>query len=213
MIRRNTWITLCVFAVLLVFAVWWTRFRPATGETTEATPTPEPLWEIQASQIVGLRIEDLSGGTAVEIHRTEDGEWQVLEPADRTVAADRVDQATSWLEVPRPRSAIVGQDNLADFGLAEPQSRVTVTLDDGSTRILEIGSETPMGTTTYARLPDSGDILVLSKYGLDEVLGLLDELLATQTPTVATTATEAAPTPTPGLSATPVPPATGTASP
>ena len=213
MIRRNTWVTVGVFAVLLVFAVWWTQFRPETGATAETTPTPEPLWEVQASQIVGLRIEDLSGGTAVEIRRTESGEWQVLEPADRRVAADRVGQAVSWLEVPRPRSTVAGQGNLADFGLAEPQTRVTMTLDDGSILTLEIGAETPTGTTTYARAPDSGDILVMSKYGLDEVLGLLDELLATPTPMVTTTATEAPPTPAPVPSATSAPPVTGTASP
>lgn len=212
MIRRNTWITVGAFAVVLVFAVWWTRFRPQTTETGEATPTPEPIWELRASQIVGLRIEDLGAGTAVEIRRGAGDEWQMLEPADRSVAADRVGQAISWLEVPRPRSTIPAPQDLADFGLAEPQRRLTVTLDDGSTRVLEVGNETPTGTMTYARVPDSSEVLAVSKYGLDEVLGLLDELLATLTPTVTPTGAEAA-TPAPVASASPSPTVGGTASP
>jgi hypothetical protein len=121
-----------------------------------------------------------------------------------------------WLEAPRPRTTIPDPGDLLDFGLAEPTHRVTIRLADGSTRALEVGAETPIGTTQYLRLPDQATVLVVSKYGLEGVLGLLEDALATPTPTVTETPEASTPeppatetvvpvTPEPGDTATPEP--------
>jgi hypothetical protein len=190
MIRRSTWVTIVVFLAVLAFGIWWTRFRPEAPATPEANPTLEPIWEVVGSQIVGLKIEDLEAGSTVELVRQANGTWDVVQPEGRMVSSDRVEQAVAWLESPRPRSIVEGQQDLTAFGLTEPSRRVTVTLQDSSTLTLEVGGATPTGTTTYARFAGTDGVLVLSTYGLDEVLGLLEEVLATPTPS----ATAAEPT-------------------
>jgi hypothetical protein len=203
MIRRNTWITLAVFLVLLAFAYWWTRLRPEGTATAEATPTQAPLWGVSADEINGIMVEYLTTGDVVELERQDDGSWVLIQPEEGSLTQDRAQQAADWLAAPRPRTTIPDPGDLLDFGLAEPTHRVTIRLADGSTRALEVGAETPIGTTQYLRLPDQSAVLVVSKYGLDGVLGLLDDVLATPTPTVTETP-EASP-PEPSRTATDAP--------
>jgi hypothetical protein len=152
-------------------------------------------------------VEYLATGDVVELEREDDGSWALLQPEEGNLSQDRAQQVVDWLEAPRPRTTIPDPGDLLDFGLAEPTHRVTIRLADGSTRTLEVGAETPIGTTQYLRLPDQATVLVVSKYGLDDVLGLLDDVLATPTPSV--TETPEASTPEAGATGTDVPVAPG----
>ncbi len=214
MIRRNTWITLGVFVVLLGFAVWWTRFRPEGAASAEATPTQAPLWEVGADQILGIVVEDLTTGETVDLELQDDGTWVVNQPEEGSITSDRAQQAVDWLAAPRPRTTIPNPGDLLAFGLTEPVNRVTVRLRDGSSRVLEVGAETPTGTTRYVQLPGRPDVLVVSVYGLDDVLGLLTDVPPTPTATATASATaegpevgptSGIPTPTSGAPATAMP--------
>lgn len=203
MIRRNTWITLAVFIVLLGAAIWWTRSGREGAGSTEPTPTQTALWEVEADQIVQIRVDYLSTGDTVDLERQDDGTWAVLQPAEGSVTEARVQQALDWLAAPRPRTTVPDPADLLDFGLTEPVSRVTVGLAGGDERVFEVGAEAPTGTTQYVRLPGEASVLVVSKYSLDGVLGLLEDVLPT--PTATQTATE---TGAPAPDATSVPPGT-----
>ncbi|MEW6569181.1 MAG: DUF4340 domain-containing protein [Chloroflexota bacterium] len=185
MIRRGTWITLSVFLGLLTFALWWARARPAPSGSAEATPTAEPLWQLDGNEVAGLRVEDLAGGRQVELRRSEGDSWELIRPTGGAVDDAVVEMAVMWLESPPPRGELSPVEDLAVYGLQEPLARVTVSLQDGSTRVLEVGDETPSGTTTYVRLPGSGRVVVVSKYGLSQVLSLVDDAYTpTETPMV-----------------------------
>jgi hypothetical protein len=203
MIRRNTWITLAVFIVLLGAAIWWTRSGQGQASSTEPTPTQAALWEVEADQIVEIRVDYLSTGDTVDLERQDDGAWVVLQPAEGSVTEARVQQALDWLAAPRPRTTIPDPADLLDFGLTEPVSRVTIRLAGGDERVFEVGAEAPTGTTQYVRLPGEAGVLAVSKYSLDGVLGLLEDVLPT--PTATQTATE---TGAPAPDATSVPPGT-----
>lgn len=187
MIRRGTWITLGVFAVVLLGAV--VISRSGTQETAaDSTPTPEPLWILDSSEIVGVKVEDLAGGRSVEVRRDEEDLWQIVAPETRPADAARVEQAVTWLASPSPRTILLGQDDLSAFGLAEPLRRVTITTEKGETFQLDVGRDAPTGGTTYATSPGNEGVLLFRKFGLDDVLTLLDDLLAT--PTLEGTPTE-----------------------
>ncbi len=184
MIRRGTWITLAVFGAVLAFALWWTKARPSASEQAEATPTPEPLWQLAASEVAALQIDDLALGRAVEVNRREEGGWEVVSPLGASLDDAAVEMAVTWLESPRPRAVLSPEGALTDYGLDQPQARITVRLRDGSSRVLEVGGETPSGTTTYVRLPGTAAVYVVSKYGLSQVLSLVESAFApTETPT------------------------------
>lgn len=195
MIRRGTWITLGVFVAVLLFALWLVKGRPAGSSVAEATPTPEPLWQVEGTEVASLRVEDLSAGRALEVRRREEGGWEVLRPAGGALGDDAIEMAVTWLESPRPRAVLSPGDDLAVYGLDQPHARITLILRGGPSRVLEVGSDTPSGTTTYVRLPGTGSVYVVSKYGLGQVLGLVEDAYTpTPTPT-AEAPLEATPTP------------------
>ncbi len=203
MIRRGTWIVLAVFVGLLGLYLWWSQ-QPAGPSEGEATPTPGPLWSVTAEQIQKIEVEDLDAGLRVVAQRQADVGWAVIEPEGAVQDAGRVERAATWLLAPVPRAEIGAQEDLEPFGLADPSYRVTVTLSGGTELVLEIGRETPIGDSRYVNFAGREGVLVFTQAGLDEVLGLLNDLIAPPTAPVPPTATR---TPVPGEE-TPTPAAT-----
>jgi hypothetical protein len=120
-----------------------------------------------------------------------------------------VERAAAWLELPVPRSQVAPAEDLLAFGLDSPRQRISARADDGQELTVEVGDEAPTGTMTYVRLEGRTDVLVMSKYGLAEVLGLLDPLPVPQ-PTATTTPPAPTPTRTPPSAGTETPAATST---
>jgi hypothetical protein len=214
MIRTGTWIVLGLFVVLLAFAVWSSRTEQATPAGLETTPTLEPLWSVASEDIARIRVEDLRAGSVVEAQRDPDLGWELLQPETGPADSARLERAASWLALPVPKSSLlVAEEDLPTFGLSDPSSRVTAVLEDGTELSFEVGAEAPTGTLTYIRFPGRDGVLVLSKYGLSEVLGLLDPLPVAPTPTAEATQIQAPtdmPSPAPSATHTPASGATAT---
>jgi hypothetical protein len=219
MIRRGTWITLAVFVVFAGAAVLWTRYKPVpTVVGGTPTVTPEPLWTLGEGDIVGLRLEDLTANKTVEVKRSADGGWEMVQPTAGPADSARVEQAVAALIEPFPRETLPAPADLSPFGLAKPDRRLTLSLKDGVSRSVSIGRVSPTGGTIYVQLPGRSDVLLMSQPALQDVLGLLDDPpfpptatappgTAPVVPRASATATE---TPVPGPSATPQPGVTPT---
>lgn len=172
MIRRGTWMMLGIFAALLACALIWQRAGPQPAPDATLAPTQPPLWELATDQIVRLRIEDLWAGDRLDLFRRADGAWLAAD-ADREPDPGRVQRALDWLAGPRPRARVADASDLQAFGLVEPSSRVTLWLADRTQVVLEIGAQVPTASAAYVRVDGSPEVLVVSTFGLDEVLGLL----------------------------------------
>jgi hypothetical protein len=200
MIRRSTWIMLLIFVAVLAGALVWSRQTQAT-ESAETTPAPETLWSFDEAQIQGLRIEDLKRGTAVEVHRDPTAGWRLTQPDEEPADAGRVEQAVTWLRSPDVSRVLKGEQDLGPFGLADPSTRVTLIMQDGTTRSFDVGSPTGIAGKTYIRVAGGDEIQVISGYSLEDVTGLLDDppvIPPTSTPEAPTETVPAGPgTPTP----------------
>jgi hypothetical protein len=65
------------------------------------------------------------------------------------------------------RVAGTGAD-LTQFGLSPPKDQITATLDDGSKYTLLLGSNTPIGTGTYAKTDSADDVYIITtQFGSD----------------------------------------------
>jgi hypothetical protein len=195
MIRRSTWIVLAGFLGLLGIYLWWSE-RALPASDGEPTPTPAPLWQVTSDQIRRISVEDLDSGLIVAAERDAEVGWKITDPIDAVQDAGRVERAATWLAAPVPRAELVGQTDLEPFGLAVPSYRVVVTLAGGSELILEVGRETPTGSSRYVKFSGRSGVLVFTQAALDEALGLLTDLVATATPTVTDTQTVTPGTPT-----------------
>lgn len=191
MIRRSTWILIGLMVVAVAGTIVWSR-QPA-APPADQTPTPEALWDVDSATIQSIRVEDLQGGSVVEVERNPEEAWHMAQPTPGPADAARVERSATWLALPRPRSVLPRPEDLAAFGLDQPAKKITVTFQDATQQELLIGRSDPTGSVVYAQVLGGTDVLLISKFGLDEVLGLLDPIpVATPTAT-ATAASTAAP--------------------
>jgi len=193
MIRRTTWILIGLLAAAVVGALAWTRRTPPAE--TDLTPTPAAIWEVDSASIQSIRLEDAVSGSVVEVERNPEEAWHLVQPTPGPADAGRVERSAAWLALPRPAGVLRDVEDLAAFGLDEPAIKIVVVFQDGSRKELNIGHTDPTGSVVYVQEPDSRDILLIRRFGLDEVLGLLDPI-----PLAAPTATS-----TPAETATPAP--------
>ena len=182
MIRRSTWITLGVFVIMLVFAIYWTNFRPA--ETTlEPTPLPESPWSLSLAEIEGVKISNYEQGKYLELQRTSEGNWVEKSPNEGSVDPGTVEQAISWLTAPIVNRVVVTDGGLAQFGLDEPRGIITLYTNDGETKVLLVGDISPLGNQIYAIMPHTYNVLLINSIDVDLVLDLVGmELLLTPLP-------------------------------
>lgn len=188
MIRRSTWITLGIFAVLLVaFLVLQQTGTDAPADAALPTTAVQPnLFSFSLDEIVGVRVENLDG-QAVEFERS--GEvWQLVQPE---AAAEQVDQSRIdglLAQLTGIRMLIDADINasLSALRLEFPPHRLIVTLASGDQAVLAIGDTSVTNTGYYVSLNGGGPRLV-PKTALDALIGLLDAppLLPTPVPTPA----------------------------
>jgi hypothetical protein len=184
MIRRTTWVILVIF-IALVGLAWYLQ---RTGETAsgETTPTAvsQTLFEVEESAISALRVEDAQGN-AVALERNAEGLWSLTEPQGEVTDVGLAEQAMSQLATLEVVTTLEEAPALGTVGLASPAHTITVTLEDGRALVAKVGKETSVGSGYYV-LVEGKPVQVASKFGLDGVLGLLQNppILATHIPEV-----------------------------
>jgi uncharacterized protein DUF4340 len=187
--RRSTWIW---WAILLAVAVLWFLLRsgrislPASFSGT-ATPTLETrqlLFSADEGTINGIKVE-ASEGQVVEIQRGAAGTWSLLQPeiaaADPALAESAATQAAALTIL----TALESDTDPQLLGLDQPAYTLTLETSAG-TRVFLIGSPTVTGSGYYVKTPD-GQLVVVTKYGLDALVGLLSAPPYAETPTPSAT--------------------------
>jgi len=175
--ERQSWIRAAVLVVIAgalaayIFLVETRRDEPpmelGSGETRV-----DPLWEVDQEAIVSITIERGDERGAVE---RSDGEWRVVAPEEREASQVRVDFLLDDVAEPTPERALEDVGDLTAFGLGDPQARLTVGVDDGTTFELFIGDQNPGGTGYYTQLPDSSAVYLLGSSSVDQLFRLIDD--------------------------------------
>jgi len=184
MVRRTTWVLL---GALGLAAIGYAALGQAGTQSSEVEPTAaaENLWNLNADQVDTVRLVDRTNGGLLVVQRDPQSGWQMLAPRIGEADAGRVELAVAWLLAPEIRDSLENPGDLATFGLNAPQAVVTLILVDGSSRSLEIGRLDPTGSVYYVRLPESEALAMVSRYGVDDLLGLIEDppyLAETPTP-------------------------------
>jgi len=216
MIRRTTWIALVLLAALIALAVWWSR-RSGEGEAAlpAGTPLPSPVWELTSDQILSLRVESPGEAKVLELVRDPQAGWRMTSPVHEAADAARVESAVTWLASPQVRAELPATEDLSPFGLQTPAYRLTIQTREGAEYAIEVGRTIPTGGLMYVRSPARSGVLMVSEYGVRDVLDLYDSLpyAATALPQLETTFVAPGPataeagmeTATPGAINTPTP--------
>lgn len=189
MIRRNTWIFLAVFVILI--GVAWYLQRNGGGTEVEATATPQPalLEGVEASQIQELKVQDPQGQTIV-LEQPSAGEWNLVEPQAEATDVTKVQSAVDQLLMVDIIDQIATPPPPEATGLDQPADTITLQLQGGRQIEIKVGSSTPIENGYYVQI-DQGQVYVVRQFGIDGVVGFLDEppIQPTATPTSSPTET------------------------
>jgi hypothetical protein len=103
--------------------------------------------------------------------RTQDG-WHATQGIATVGFEVRLDRALKLLRNSGPdrvlTEAEVARAGAAQFGLAPPRLRVTVSGPDASVFAISFGATNPMGLSHYARLDESSQIALLPAFLVEE---------------------------------------------
>jgi len=147
-----------VLAALSV-TIWWTNKHPKA--VTPATPPSPQILSLKEDQITGIRIAK-PGVDAITLKKLADN-WVVAEPqqvpADQDTAKSMVGSLAS---LTADRMIDEHPTDLAQFGLVVPPEEIDVTESNGNVDKVLIGSDTPSGSTTYAKLASKPGVYTLA---------------------------------------------------
>jgi hypothetical protein len=193
MIRRSTWIWLGLLAVALLAAYYLQFVRePAADslETSEPVSTQFLFDGIEAAEVASLTITG-EGGKTLEIHRDDQGLWNVTQPEGGTTDQAQVDALVSQVLTMQTMVTLNPVDDLEVYGLMQGSSVITLVLNGGQEHILHIGDLAPTNNGYYVRV-DGEAPTVASSFNIDQVLNFLDNPPFAATPTPEVTGAPAA---------------------
>jgi hypothetical protein len=181
MIKRTTWVVLAVFLLTLAVVLLLQR----TGKleyTADSTPSPTAasVFGLDTGSIKQVKVESSGIDSATFTHNS-DGTWTTTAPTgfnpDAAIVKEALDSISTWtvqneLQVAPPLDAV---------GLTNPDKLIVIQTDSGQEHTIQVGGLNPAQTGYYLLL-DGGAPFLISRYSVDPVLGLLDQLHVTPAP-------------------------------
>lgn len=207
MVRRPTWILLVVFALLVGFAWFFQRYQAnKADDAATATPTTPPanLYDLTNIQVDEIKITDAKGDK-IDLYRDSgSSNWAIADVPVDQADSHQIESISTQLYSLQVQETLTQTPPLDSIGLVTPAYTITMTTSDGTQLITYVGTQTAIGSGYYVRV-DSGQVVIVDKVVLDDILNLLNNppLLPTATPEV--TSTETASPTEPGGQGTPTP--------
>jgi hypothetical protein len=193
MVRRSTWIVLGIFALVIGFFFVFQRYQANQSENSAtATPTTAPvyLYNLGGAEVNDIKIADNAGGS-IELYRDPTTlKWAIegisADQADSSKILSLSDQLTSM----KVEDTLTEKVPIGSVGLEVPVYTITLTTSDNSQFVTYIGMQTAIGTGYYVQNKD-GQVMIVDKTAMDDILNLVKEppLLPTATPEVTPTET------------------------
>lgn len=187
--RRST----VMYLLVLLVAVGAYYIINNRAEPADIVVTLEPedvvayLFNAEDGVPSGIRIVAKTG-EVVEVARTADGAWELIQPLEASADQGAAEAAASQITTLRIEDTIPDLD-LDIVGLQDPEYVIIVRFNDDVERKVNIGVITPTETGYYALTPD-GAVVIVSKTSIDSLLNLLRNPPYLETPTPSPVATE-----------------------
>lgn len=158
------WQTTAALAVLLVaLGLFYYVYEIRLGPERERAETRKGrVFTADTGDVTEAVLARKDGGT-VHVKREGDA-WQVLAPVKGRGARGAIEEVvTTVVTAKMDREVASAPASLADFGLDAPAAEITLTLKDGKTLGLQLGSKNPTGVWVYARERDRPAVFLLGE--------------------------------------------------
>ncbi len=138
---------------------------------SEPPPKVEPrvfLWNIEMDEIQHIEIRLPREGKSEAFIKIPEGDkfpWHFDDPQRSKVDVARWGGGIPLLLSGPGAERVIAKnatpEKLAEFGLAQPQMEITLTLEDGDILNIAVGDRTPDGNTFYVQAPGSNDVCLV----------------------------------------------------
>ena len=141
-----------ILLVVVCIGAFWYASSQNFFKQEDLTGKPQPLITLNEDDIVKIRINKGN----IELNKNEDGKWTMTQPADYPVNTYSPDSwAGTFSKLMHEGEIDPEPADLSAFGLNNPEQQFTVTLADGTTKTLLVGSSLPIAGHHYAKLADA----------------------------------------------------------
>jgi hypothetical protein len=182
MIRKQTWLLVGIFALLLGLA-FYLRQNPLVNSAS-ITPTPtDPVVMLagwQSGDITWIEYKN-SQESVIELTRNELGAWVLGAEDPQTAEAGKAEQIRSQIANIRVMSYMDPGYDLEALGLKTPERILSIRDAQGRKVEMHFGRLTPTGTGYYVQVDGQAPHIV-SKYGADAIFDLLKKELLVPVP-------------------------------
>jgi len=146
-----------VLAVLAGLVVWTNKNPKAPDSKTQAPPK---ILALGPDQIEGIRIAR-PGEVPVVLKKTGNN-WAIVEPKPYPADQDAVKpMVTALASLTSDRLIEQNPQSLSEFGLTSPPEEIDVTVKGGTVNKVLLGSDSPTGQSTYAKLASNPAVYTL----------------------------------------------------
>ncbi len=158
-----SWKTVAVLAILVAglggFFYYDTYWLEPAREKKDSVKGR--LWEVDPKDVESLTIK--RKGETVRIKRTDSG-WELLEPVKTRADRGAVDGIVTTLVTARvDREVAATPGKLDEFGLAPPETEVTLEVKGRAPLALLMGAKSPTGAWLFAKESSKPAVIALSE--------------------------------------------------
>ncbi|MCX7711737.1 MAG: DUF4340 domain-containing protein [Clostridia bacterium] len=155
---RNALILLVVFALVLGGYFAYEKFGKKSDDATKTADETETqaLFKIEAEKIKGITIDHK--GQKFVIDR-KDKELVLTSPEGSNIDKEKIiGLGVTAADMRYTKVVAKGDADLSQFGLTAPQAVVTLAMEDGSSKVIQIGDESPSKESRFVKLADGDSV-------------------------------------------------------
>jgi hypothetical protein len=183
MIKKQTWVILAVFVVLLGALIVIPKLpKPKGADTTTLTVAPaKTILDSSIGAFKAMRLTKVDG-SSIALSLGSDNTWHVDEPVKKDADPSGVQEIVSTVQALQAISTLTSPPPDGATGLAAPMT-LSITTVSNTSVTLKIGNKTPTGNGYYINAGQS-DVYIADSYSIDRIVELFNgNLTPTETPT------------------------------
>ena len=160
---RQLMVATAVLAALAA-GLYWSNHRKAAADSAVATPSVSNAKVISLNQDDISKLEIKKKDADVVLDRVSAANWKITSP--KPLVADQSSISTILYNLSPMDGATLIDDHAADlkqFGLTDPDAKITATLKDGKSQTVLVGDETPTGDAAYVMVSGESKVYSIPK--------------------------------------------------
>jgi Domain of unknown function (DUF4340) len=160
---RQLMVATAVLAALAA-GLYWSNHRKTAADSAVPTPSLSNAKVIALSQddIAKLEIKKKNGDVVLD--RVSAANWKITSP--KSLVADQSSISTILYNLSPMDGATLIDDHATDlkqFGLTDPDAKITATLKDGKSQTVLVGDATPTGDAAYVMVSGESKVYSIPK--------------------------------------------------